>query len=432
MAPALGIRKAPYAQTIINWVTRLSLVRIQSGSTRRGLHRPVFSNGWIWMIDMSIALGRGKILTVLALRADHHKLTSAAPDFEDIHCVAVAVADSWTGETIASFLKRVIAATGRPVAYLKDGGADLQKAIRLLGELSIPTIDDISHTIANLLKWRYLDHPLFQTFLSACGRVSANLKQTILACLAPPRVQTKARFMNLHRLITWADRLLKLSPPGRAKKGSVLRKLRECLDLLPSCKPFIRRFRDDATPLLKCQKILKAKGLSHQTMAQCEPLIQAIPTEPLRRKFRAYLESQLDAARELALDGIGLPISTDPLESLFGPAKLHGTGQIKDADRIAIRVPSLCGIPTREEVRQVLGISVAEHHEIMARLNSMTKQRRNVLPHPDRLETLSDSQPHLELIPSAVNRSNQQKILLFPEACTKSCAPRMSYQNGHD
>jgi hypothetical protein len=384
------------------------------------------------MIDMSIALGRGKILTVLALRADHHKLASVAPGFEDVHCVAVAVADSWTGETIASFLKRVIAATGRPVAYLKDGGADLQKGIRLLDELSSPTIDDISHTIANLLKWWYLDHPLFQTFVSACGRVSANLKQTILACLAPPRVQTKARFMNLHRLITWADRLLKLSPPGRAKKGSALWKLRECLDELPSCKPFIRRFRDDATPLLECQKIFKAKGLSRQTMAQCEPLIQSIPTEPLRREFRAYLESQLDTARELALDGIGLPISTDPLESLFGLAKLHGTGQIKDADQIAIRVPALCGIPTREEARQVLGISVVEHHAITARLNSMTKQRRNVLPHPDCLEILSDTQPHLELIPSVKNRSIQRKVLKFPVGYAEDSAPHMSYQNGHD
>src|SRR5258705_7934942 len=35
---------------------------------------------------------------------------------------------------------------------------------------------------------------------SACGRVSSKLKQTLLACLAPPTVRTKARFMNVHRL----------------------------------------------------------------------------------------------------------------------------------------------------------------------------------------------------------------------------------------
>lgn len=128
--------------------------------------------------------------------------------------MAVSVADSRTGESIAAFLERPIASAGRPAAYLKDGGTDLQKAIRLLDEQgpASPCIDDISHVIANLLKWRYQDQPIFEAFLSACGRVSGKLKQTALACLAPPKVQTKARFMNVHRLIRWADRLLGLSP----------------------------------------------------------------------------------------------------------------------------------------------------------------------------------------------------------------------------
>src|SRR5918992_3671850 len=66
---ALGIQKAPCPQTIINWVIRLSIVRIDAARTLRGLpldHAP-FTNGLIWMIDISIGLGSGKILAVLAL-----------------------------------------------------------------------------------------------------------------------------------------------------------------------------------------------------------------------------------------------------------------------------------------------------------------------------------------------------------------------------
>src|SRR6266849_11142199 len=103
----------------------------------------------------------------------------------------------------------------------------------------------------------YQDHPAFETFLSACGRVSGKLKHTILACLAPPQVRTKARFMNVHRLFTWADRVLKLSPAGGAKAGSTLARLRTCLDELPACKGLIKRFQRDAGALLACQKILK-------------------------------------------------------------------------------------------------------------------------------------------------------------------------------
>ncbi|HZC03067.1 MAG TPA: hypothetical protein VE844_17425, partial [Gammaproteobacteria bacterium] len=130
---------------------------------------------------------------------------------------------------------------GRPAAYRKDGGRELKKAPDVLSErgLGSPVIDDISHAVANMLKRRYETHPQFATFLSACGRVSSRLKHTVLACLTPPKVQTRSRFMNVHRLVRWADRVLGLSPAGRAPAGSVLSKLRTCLDDLPACRTAI-------------------------------------------------------------------------------------------------------------------------------------------------------------------------------------------------
>ena len=397
--------------------------------------KTMFCNGLIWMIDMSIGLGTGKILNVLALNAHHHQLSPVAPGLQDVHCMAVSVADSWTGESIAAFLERLIASAGRPAAYLKDGGTDLHKAIRLLDEqgLGSPCIDDISHVIANLLKWWYQDQPIFETFLSACGGVSGKLKQTVLACLAPPKVQTKARFMNVHRLIRWADQLLRLSRTGGARKGSALSKLRACLDRLPLCRTFIKRFRDDAVPLLECQRILKTQGLSHSTIAQCEPFIQAIGSGPVRREFTLYLQNQLQVAAMLGLDHIGLPVSSDQIESLFGLGKLHGTGEIKDANRIALRLPALCGALTRAEVEQAMKISVAEEQEITGRFTSLVKQRREVLPHPDRLESLSTERAgtRLELIAGAKNRENCGEILDLPICYQKAHGPRQQGQAGH-
>ena len=216
-------------------------MRIDAARTVRGL--PLgpapFTNGLIWMIDISIGLGSGKIVAVLALDAHHHQLVSGAPALRHVHCIGVAVADSWTGETIAELLKRLIAQMGRPAAYLKDNGSELHKAVALLADdgLDSPCLDDISHAAAGMLKRTYQHHPAFERFVSACGRVSGKLKQTLLACLAPPTVRTKARFMNVHRLVTWADRVLQLSPPGGAKRGSMLATLRSALDDLPPVKP---------------------------------------------------------------------------------------------------------------------------------------------------------------------------------------------------
>ena len=80
LAWALGIKKAPCPQTVINWVTRLAMVRTQSARLLEGLplRQAPFSNGLIWLIDSSIGLGTGKILAVLAVDAHHHQLVPSA------------------------------------------------------------------------------------------------------------------------------------------------------------------------------------------------------------------------------------------------------------------------------------------------------------------------------------------------------------------
>ena len=434
LALALGIKKAPCPQTLINWVIRLSIVRLDSARPLRGLplSQAPFTNGLIWMIDLSIGLGSGKILAVLAIDAHHHQLVNAAPSLRHVHCIGVSVAESWTGESIADVLDRLIAQMGRPAAYLKDGGSDLHKAADLLEErgLGSPCIDDISHAAAGMLKHYYHHHPAFERFLSACGSVSGKLKQTLLACLAPPTVRTKARFMHVHRLVTWAQQLLQLSPAGGAKAGSILARLRACLDELPACKDLIKRFGADAQGLLECQKILKTQGLSHDTLAQCKPRISAMPSAPLRLEFEAYLEYQLATAKTLGLDHVGVPISSDAIESLFGVAKRHGVGQTQDAARIALRLPAFCGAPTREEAEQVLGISVTRQHEITGQFTSLTKQRREVLGHREALESLGRSPggPYVELLPRPKNRSNHEAIVNLSTGCGNQYGPHLVRQ----
>ena len=414
----LGLTKAPCPQTVINWVTKLSIARIQHSMHRLNtpLHHDPSDNGFIWMIDISIALGAGKILALLALDVRHHQRSPGAPSLQNVHCVAVSVALSWTGEEIAAFLRKVIAVVRRPAAFLKDGGTDLAKAARLLGEdgFSTPSIADISHRIANLLKHAYSTHPMFETFLSACGKASQKLKQTVLACLAPPKVSTKARFMNLHRLVVWADQLLRHSPPGGAAKGSLLARLRESFDQLPACKEFLRGFLRDAIPLLACQKLLKTKGLSYETIRECEELIEVIPpSSPVRIGFTTWIEEQIQVAETLGVTETGLPISSDPIETLFGVAKQHGAGETKDANRLAVLLPTLCGPVTEEDAQRVLKVSVDQQEELISSFSSLTRQRRDILPNPGRLETLvlSEAGQNFELIPRAENRSKNVIIL---------------------
>ena len=124
LAWALGITQAPCPQTVINWVIRLAIVRLEAARGLKGLplSQAPFTNGLIWMLDISIGLGTGKMLAVLACDAQHHQRAPGALALEHVHCIGVGVADSWTGETIAELLKRLIAQMGRPAASLKDAG----------------------------------------------------------------------------------------------------------------------------------------------------------------------------------------------------------------------------------------------------------------------------------------------------------------------
>lgn len=422
LADWLGIAKAPCPQTVINWVMRLSVVRMQSVKLLQGTARRLlpFTNGLIWMIDISITLGAGKLLSVLAFDAHHYQLAGCAPGFQHVRCVTVAVSPSWSGERLAALLERVIAVVGRPAAYLKDGGSELKKATDVLSErgLGSPVIDDLSHAVANMLKRRYEMHPQFATLLSACGRVSSRLTHTMLACLAPPKVHTKSRFMNVHRLVRWADRVLGLLPAGRAKADSVVAKLRACLDELPACRTLIRQFRDDAVALLACQKMLKTRGLTHDTLHECEPLLDTMASVRVRREFSRYLHHQLETATQLGLEHVGLPISSDLIESLFGLTKQHGVGPVKDANRMALRIPALCGAPTLEDAQQVLEITVNQQQALSDGGSSLTTQRRQIRAKPHHLAQLGSerAQDNVELIPPGKAPFDRPDILYFPNA----------------
>jgi len=153
----------------------------------------------------------------------------------------------------------------------------------------------------------------------------------------------------------------------------------------------------------------------------------------VRRECASSLPDQLQTATTLGLDKVGLPSSAAPIASLFGGAKHHGVGESKEANRIALRLPALCGAPTPEEAKQVLALSVAEPHDLPGRFTSLIQQRRAVLPNPDALERLSMEHTgiHVDLLPSAKNRSTHQKTVPLSISYKESYGPALHRQAAH-
>src|SRR3989442_14874207 len=98
--------------------------------------------------------------------------------------------------------------------------------------------------------------------------------------------------------------------------------------------------------------MLQTTGLSHDTLAQCAPLIDAMPAAAVRREFRASLAFELESATTLGLDHIGVPISSESIASLCGVAKQHRVGQTQAAAPRPLHLPAFGGAPPREAPRQ--------------------------------------------------------------------------------
>jgi hypothetical protein len=136
----------------------------------------------------------------------------------------------------------------------------------------------------------------------------------------------------------------------------------------------------------------------------------------VRQEFSRSLHHQLETATSLGLDTVGWPISSDPIASLFGRTKQHGAGPVKDANRMALRIPALCGVPTLEEAGQILEITVAQPQALIEGVSSLTKQRRQRRAEPHHLAQRGSGrdQGNVELIPLGKDRSDRSNIIYLP------------------
>jgi hypothetical protein len=80
---------------------------------------------------------------------------------------------------------------------------------------------------------------------------------------------------------------------------------------------------------------LKSKGLSKSTAAECEKIIEVIPSlSSLERGFSDWLAMHLKISKQIGPNRFAPPSTSDSIESLFSVAKCHGTGEVLDANRI--------------------------------------------------------------------------------------------------
>jgi hypothetical protein len=117
-----------------------------------------------------------------------------------------------TQPAVAACLEQAAARTGAPRVILDDHAADLHGGVEIFRAAHPGTIEvyDITHKAARLLKARLEGDEHWTRYATALGRTKFAVQQTELACLVPPSQRSKARFMNVGKLVDWGVRTLAL------------------------------------------------------------------------------------------------------------------------------------------------------------------------------------------------------------------------------
>lgn len=356
----LDIQWIPHFTSVINWTCRVG----------KGLLSQVtkINEPWIAIADHSIDIGIKQVFVVLRVKRDIFLQREGAIGLNDCECIGIKVSSKVTGESVSKDLEDFFEKAGEPIAIIKDGGSVLNSGVKIYKKRhnsNIETIDDITHVVANGLKKQFEKTKSYKCYMKMLRDGATKLRQTDLAFLIPPKLRNKGRFQAISKLNSWAKKLIDkkiFSKRGRAKKGSLLRRLRVAFPNFKSLEPFIKNFIKTTDTTNKIMKLLKNHGLNLTTYNQSSELLKKLPkNSKIRKTVRIWLEKHIKIQKEF--DSYPLPISSDIIESLFGKFKyiLERSPQ-SDMNRATLLIPLICG--NLDEQRILFALENTKHKEL--------------------------------------------------------------------
>lgn len=341
----------PHFTSVINWTLCLGL----------GLLKQVqpITEPWVAIIDHSIDIGTKKAMVVLRVSMDALSKRGSAIQLSDCECIGLTVSEKVNGESIAAELTDIFAVAGKPAWIVKDADATLQKGTRLCGEATdgmVHVIDDIGHVMANALKKEYEKTSEYKRFTSLVSHGAKCLRQTDLAFIIPPKLRSKGRFQSISKVGKWATKMLDVfAVKGRAKKSSLIDRLRIAFPDLIQSRRFIEHFSRTTIGVSEVMKILKNKGLDKTTYKQCYTLSRELPRNSTTKKcLQSWLKKNRETQKQI-MPSMPLLVSSDIIESLFGHFKhIIDRSPQADMNRSVLLIPALCGTLSDKGITQAL------------------------------------------------------------------------------
>jgi hypothetical protein len=376
----IAIAKCPHHSSVANWVCRAGL-----GVLKNVKPMP---ERWVAIIDTSISYCSQKLLVVLRIPLSHFQDNNCSPGLCHVECIGLVLGRRWNGDTVSASLKDIFAKVGFPSAILKDGGADLMKGVRLLGEEvgGIASIRDIGHVTANTLKKMYAKDVDFIKYLKLIDKIKHRLCQTDLSFLRPPKIRTKGRFQSISRVIEWSKGVLPIiTGRRRIKNRPHLKSLQKAASMLKRHHGLIRRFSRDCCISNSFMKVLKEGGLNQATYQSSSQILEKLPkNSPLRKSLSNWLSQHIRIQCQLSIKQTPLIVSSDAIETLMGEIKhIIERNPTAEFGKMALATPLLCGNHSVADIEGVL--ESTKHRDLQEWIaentkNSHRRQKERVFP----------------------------------------------------
>ena len=342
----------PHAATGRMWLLRLGYFK---------LHAPLEpADDWVLLADHAVEIGKHRFLGIVGIRLAHLPPPGECLTLSDLTPVALLPVESSTQAIVHQQLEAVVAATGIvPAAMLSDEGSDLSGGIERFCQAHPETTRyrDLPHMAARLLKKRLEKNERWRAFIKQATQTKFETNQTELAFLVPPRLRSKARYMNLQKMLRWAEKALTvLDDPGLAAPSLC------SVDRLHAKFAWLREYREDLavwsswlTLTDVTLDLVRRRGYCTSTAADVKKALTAISDTPEKELLKREFSEIVNAESSKAGDGTRMPGSTEILESSFGKLKeIEGAQSQSGFTSLILIWAALFGATTSEVIRRAL------------------------------------------------------------------------------
>jgi len=369
----------PAANTGQMWLLQVGLHELQ---------RPkAAADDWVWLIDHAVQMGTIRCLLVVGCRLSDWQAAGRPLEHEDLSVLALEPVEKSDGATVARQLAAATAASGIvPRAILCDQGSDLKNGLRTYCQDHPETAvtHDIAHQTANEMKRELTADPRWMKFCLATGQAKQRLIMTPLAHLVPPKLRSKARYMNLQELIAWGQATLGYlddpHPVGTAPLDRAA--LAKKLGWLEEYRAPLAEWSAAMTVVAETLTYIRHAGYHSQAAAELG--LQLCPArsalaQRVATRLLDFVARQSAAARPAER----LPGSSEVLESLIGKGKrLEGQHSQSGFTKMILGVAAAVVRPTAEYLTTALTTVTNRHVFDWCQANlglSLTAQRRQAL-----------------------------------------------------